>query len=55
MKLLMWNDIENREYNEWHKSRIIIDTAGKTIKQSQTGLKEKIADSVKKIVKNMKA
>ena len=46
MKLPVWNDIENREYHEWHKSRIIIDTAGKTIKQCQTELKEKVADSL---------
>ena len=46
MKLPMWNDIENREYHEWHKSRIVIDTAGKTIKQCQTELKEKVADSL---------
>ncbi|WP_254655738.1 AAA family ATPase [Segatella oris] len=46
MKLPMWNDIENREYHEWHKSRIIIETAGKTIKQCQTELKEKVADSL---------
>ena len=42
----MWNDIENREYHEWHKSCIIIDTAGKTIKQCQTELKEKTTDSL---------
>ena len=42
----MWNDIENREYHEWHKSCIIIDTAGKTIKQCQTELKEKVAHSL---------
>ncbi|WP_314739944.1 hypothetical protein [Hoylesella pleuritidis] len=46
MKLPVWNDIENREYHEWHKSRIVIDTAGKTIKQCQTELKEKVADSL---------
>ena len=46
MKLPVWNDIENREYHEWHKNRIIIDTAGKTIKQCQTELKEKVADSL---------
>lgn len=46
MKLPMWNDIENREYHEWHKSRIVIETAGKTIKQCQTELKEKVADSL---------
>lgn len=46
MKLPMWNDIENREYHEWHKSCIIIDTAGKTIKQCQTELKEKTTDSL---------
>ncbi len=46
MKLPMWNDIKNREYHEWHKSRIIIETAGKTIKQCQTELKEKVADSL---------
>jgi hypothetical protein len=29
-----------------HKSRIVIDTAGKTIKQCQTELKEKVADNL---------
>ena len=46
MKLPVWDDIENREYHEWHKSRIVINTAGKTIKQCQTELKEKVADSL---------
>ena len=46
MKLPVWNDIENREYHKWHKSRIVIDTAGKTIKQCQTELKEKVAHSL---------
>jgi len=46
MKLPVWDDIENREYHEWHKSRIVIDTAGKTIKQCQTELKEKVADNL---------
>ena len=46
MKLPMWDDIENREYHEWHKSHIVIETAGKTIKQCQTELKEKVADSL---------
>ena len=46
MKLPVWDDIENREYHEWHKSRIVIDTAGKTIKQCQTELKEKVAHSL---------
>jgi len=46
MKLPVWDDIENREYHEWHKSCIIIDTAGKTIKQCQTELKEKTTDSL---------
>ena len=46
MNLPVWDDIENREYHEWHKNRIIIDTAGKTIKQCQTELKEKVADSL---------
>ncbi|EHG21207.1 hypothetical protein HMPREF9332_01836 [Alloprevotella rava F0323] len=55
MKLPMWNDIENREYHEWHKSRIVINTAGKTIKQCQAELKEKVAHSFRKkeMVKNM--
>ena len=46
MNLPVWDDIENREYHEWHKSRIVIETAGKTIKQCQTELKEKVADSL---------
>nr|WP_315456855.1 AAA family ATPase [uncultured Prevotella sp.] len=48
MKLPVWDDIENREYHEWHKSHIVIETAGKTIKQCQTELKEKVADSLLK-------
>ena len=46
MKLPVWNDIENREYHEWHKSRIVIDTAGKAIKQCQAELKEKVVHSL---------
>lgn len=46
MKIPTWYEIENREYHKWQKDRIIIDTAGKTIKQCKTELKAKITDSL---------
>lgn len=46
MKLPTWNDIESHEYHKWHKSRIVIDTAGKSIQQCETELKGKITDSL---------
>jgi hypothetical protein len=33
LNLPTWIDVENREYHQWDKDRIIIDTAGKSIKQ----------------------
>lgn len=45
MKIPIWDDIEKREYHEWRKDHIIIDTAGKTIEQCKTELKTKITDN----------
>ncbi len=42
MILPTWSDIENREYHEWQKERIIIDTAGKTIEQCEAELRAQI-------------
>ena len=42
IKLPTWGDIENREYHEWINGRIVIDTAGKTISQCETELREKV-------------
>ena len=30
LKLPTWGDVENRDYHPWTRSRIIIDTAGRT-------------------------
>lgn len=46
LQLPTWDDIESREYHAWQKERIVIDTAGKTIGQCETELKEKIADTL---------
>lgn len=37
-----WNEIENREYQDWDGERILIDTANKTIEESENELKYKI-------------
>jgi predicted kinase len=42
LKLPKWNDIENREYHEWETERIIVDTANKTIEESEMELRDKI-------------
>ena len=43
MKLPTWDDIEKRTYQAWQTNRIVIDTAGKTIRQCETELKEKVS------------
>jgi len=44
IKLPTWDDIVNREYHKWINGRIVIDTAGKTISQCETELREKVND-----------
>jgi kinase len=44
MKLPTWDDIEKRTYQEWQTNRIVIDTAGKNIRQCETELKEKVSE-----------
>ncbi|WP_373718443.1 AAA family ATPase [Bacteroides heparinolyticus] len=46
LQLPTWDDIENREYHAWQKECIVIDTAGKTIGQCESELKEKIVNSL---------
>ena len=43
MKLPTWDDIEKRAYQAWQTNRIVIDTAGKTIRQCETELKGKVS------------
>ncbi len=38
LKLPSWNDVTNRNYEPWTKDRIVIDTAGKSIPESQEEL-----------------
>ncbi len=42
LNLPSWDDITNRKYEDWTRSRIIIDTAGKMINQSFDELKAKL-------------
>lgn len=34
LKLPAWNDVQNREYHEWESDRIVIDTAGQSVRES---------------------
>ena len=34
LKLPTWNDVQNREYHEWQSHRIVIDTAGRSVRES---------------------
>ena len=34
LELPTWNDVQNREYHEWHSHRIVIDTAGRSVRES---------------------
>ncbi len=42
LKLLTWEEIENREYHLWEKENIIIDTANQSIEESFSELKGQI-------------
>ena len=42
LKPLTWEDVENRIFHPWESERIIIDTAHKSIEESQKELDEKI-------------
>ncbi len=46
LKLPKWNEIESREYHNWERERIIIDTANKTVQESETELKYKIKEFI---------
>lgn len=46
LKLPKWNEIESREYHNWESERIIIDTANKTVQESETELKYKIKEFI---------
>lgn len=36
LKLPSWEDVQQREYEEWHRDRTLIDTAGESSEQSIT-------------------
>jgi len=40
-----WNDVERREYHDWRKDRMVVDTAGKTEDESVHELLLKLANS----------
>ena len=42
LKLPNWTKIINREYHKWEQERIIIDTANKTVEESECELNRKI-------------
>ena len=48
LKSPTWEDIENREYHSWDRERIIIDTAGRTEKESFEELNHKITQHLAK-------
>ena len=52
MKLPTWDDIEKRTYKAWQTNRIVIDTAGKNIRQCGTELKEKVSEILSPITGN---
>ena len=42
LKLPTWEEVESREFDPWESERIIIDTAHKSLQESQRELDEKI-------------
>ena len=52
MQLPTWDDIEKRAYQEWQTNCIVIDTAGKDIRQCETELKEKVSEILSPITGN---
>lgn len=44
LKLPTWDDVINRNYEPWTKDRIVIDTAGKSIAESQAKLVQQLRD-----------
>lgn len=48
LKLPNWSKIKNREYHRWVRERIIIDTAHKTINESENELHRKIEEILNK-------
>jgi predicted kinase len=42
LKLPTWNDVINRNYETWTRERIVIDTAGKSITDSQVELVQQL-------------
>ncbi len=49
LKLPSWNDVKGREYHSWSCERICIDTAGKTIPESEIALFDVLKNRVKHI------
>ncbi len=43
LRLPTWDEIVSREYVAWDRTRIVIDTAGKTVAQSTLDLRQAIA------------
>lgn len=43
LKLPTWDDIEAREYHQWHCDRVIIDTAGKSVSDCMTEIQKLIS------------
>lgn len=43
LKLPTWSDVQNREYHDWRSQRIVIDTAGRSVRESADELLQSIS------------
>jgi broad-specificity NMP kinase len=48
LKLPVWEEIAEREYEPWEEEHIVIDTANKSVKKCANELMEKICNHDKK-------
>lgn len=48
LKLPTWEDVENRVFHPWKSERIVIDTAHKSIEESQKELDKKLVSYLKR-------
>jgi hypothetical protein len=45
LALPTWSDVQRREYREWTAARVVIDTAGRSVAESQAELLRRLAEA----------
>ena len=48
LRLPSWSEVVSREYHEWTKPRLVIETAGRSVRESESELLTRVAETLRR-------